>query len=140
MKFNALMPELYVSDFAKSFDFYVNILDFTPEYQRENPSFAFFSHFGAQLMIQELRPGEKEEMQLEHPFGREMNFEIDTPDLQVLITSLEKHNYPLTRGIKESWRDVGIKGKLYGSKEILVNDPDGYLLRFSQDLGEKPTE
>lgn len=140
MKFNPLMPELYVSDFAKSFDFYVNILGFTPEYQRENPNFAFLSHYGAQIMIQELRPSEKEEMKLEHPFGRGMNFEIDTPDLQILITSLEKHNYPLTRGIKESWRDVGVKGKLYGSKEILVNDPDGYLLRFSQDLGEKSVE
>ena len=27
--------------------------------------------------------------------------------------------------------------KLLGNKEFLVQDPDGYLLRFSEDLGEK---
>ena len=131
------MPELYVSDFKKSVDFYTNILGFKLEYQRKNPLFAFFSYFDAQLMIQELVAGEKEAMQLEHPFGRGINFEIDTPDLSVLIASLEKNNYPIARGIKENWRDVGEKGSRNGSKEILVNDPDGYLLRFNQHLGER---
>lgn len=88
-------------------------------------------------MIQELVPGEKEEMKLESPFGRGINFEIDTPDLSVLIESLESNHYPLTRGVKESWRDVGERGSLNGSKEILVNDFDGYLLRFNQHLGER---
>ena len=137
MKFNALMPELYVVNFQKSFNFYTKILGFKLEYQRTNPHFAFFSYHGSQLMIQELVRDEKEEMKLEHPFGRGMNFEIETPDLSELMKSLEKNNYPLTRGIKESWRDVGIKDKLFGSQEILVNDPDGYLLRFKKDLGEK---
>lgn len=137
MKFNSLIPEIYVTDFKKSFDFYTKILDFIFEYGRKNPQFAFFSYYGAQLMIQELVPGEKEEMKLEYPFGRGLNFEIDTPDLLVIIKSLEKNNYPLTRGIKENWRDVGVQGKRHRSKEILVKDPDGYLLRFNQDLGEK---
>ncbi len=137
MIFNPLMPEIYVTDFKKSFDFYAKILGFKFEYGRENPKFAFFSYYGSQLMIQELAPGEREEMQLEYPFGRGMNFEIDTPDVSVIIKSLEQNRYPLSRGIKESWRDVGIQGKRHGSKEILVHDPDGYLLRFNQDLGEK---
>lgn len=137
MRFNALMPEIYITDFNKSFNFYTKILGFKFEYGRDNPKFAFFSYYDAQLMIQELVPGEKEEMKLEYPFGRGLNFEIDTPDITLIIKSLEQNNYPLTRGIKESWRDVGAKGKRHGSKEILVNDPDGYLLRFNQDLGEK---
>ena len=29
---------------------------------------------------------------------------------------------------------------LLGNKEFLVQDPDGYLLRFSEDLGEKNLE
>lgn len=137
MKFNSLMPELYVTDFKKSFDFYTKILGFKFEYQRINPRFAFFSYYEAQIMIQELVPGEKEGMKLEYPFGRGMNFEIDTPNLSEIIKSLEKNGYPLTRGIKESWRDIGTKGELHGSQEILINDPDGYLLRFSEDLGTK---
>ena len=87
-----------------------------------NPHLGFFSYHGAQLIIQEFVPSEKEEMKLEHPFGRGMNFEIETADLSGLIKSLEKNNYPLTRGIKESWRNVGIKDKLFGSQEILVNE------------------
>ena len=134
MKFNSLMPELYVSDFNKSLDFYTNILGFRLEYKRENPNFAFLSYHGAQLMIQELAPGEKEEMKLEQPFGRGINFEIDTPDLSEIIDSLEKNHYPLTKEVKENRRDVGEKDSLNRSKEIFVNDPDGYLLRFNQHL------
>jgi len=28
--------------------------------------------------------------------------------------------------------------QLLGNKEFLVKDPDGYLLRFAEDLGAKP--
>ena len=87
-------------------------------------------------MIQELVQGEKEEIKLEYPFGRGINFEIATPDVSTLILHLEERHYPLTRGIKESWRSIG-KNKEHGSREILVNNPDGYLLRFSEDLGER---
>ncbi len=49
--------------------------------------------------------------------------------------SLEKNNYPLKRGIKDSWYKAGKKS--FGCREILVMDPDGYLLRFSEELGER---
>lgn len=140
MKFNPLIPELYISEFDKSFNFYVNILRFKLEYQRvdsHNSRFAFLSYYGAQLMIKELYPEQNEKMQLEYPFGRGINFEIDTPDILELLDNLKKHTYPITKDLEEKWRDVGVKDKVYGSKEFRVNDPDGYLLRFSQDLGEK---
>jgi len=137
MKFNSLVPELYVTDFNKSLNFYTKILGFALEYERKNPLFAFLSYNGAQLMIQALVSDEKEEMKLEYPFGRGINFQIDTPNILTLIKSLEEHRYPLTRGIKESWRNIGKKNKEHGSREILLNDPDGYLLRFSEDLGER---
>jgi predicted lactoylglutathione lyase len=35
--------------------------------------------------------------------------------------------------IEENWYEVN--GKKYGNKEFLVQDPDGYLLRFSEDIG-----
>ena len=37
--------------------------------------------------------------------------------------------------IEENWYRQD--DKLLGNKEFLVQDPDGYLIRFSQDLGEK---
>jgi catechol 2,3-dioxygenase-like lactoylglutathione lyase family enzyme len=138
MKFLPILAELYITDFSKSVNFYVDIIGFKIEYQRENPNFAFLSYNGSQIMIQELAPGEKESEKLEYPFGRGINFQIDTKSVQNIINSLEKNNYPIKRGIKDSWYKADDKS--YGCREILVLDPDGYLLRFSEELGEKEIE
>ena len=136
MRFNNILPELYVIDFQKSLHFYTNILGFKLEYQRTNPLFAFLSYQGSQLMIQQEDDDEEwHNGKPEYPFGRGINFQIDTDNVQKIIDSLKKNNYPLKRGIKDSWYKV--KNMLHGCREILVLDPSGYLLRFSQSLGEK---
>lgn len=136
MQFNQLIPELSVSDFAKSLNFYTQILPFTIEYQRDHPQFAFLSYQGSQLMIQIADDNpDWTTAKPEYPFGRGINFQIDTDNTQALITSLNSHDYPLKRGIKESWYRSG--DVEYGCREFLVMDPDGYLLRFSQDIGER---
>lgn len=137
MKFNQLKPELYVTDFQKSLNFYKNILGFTLEYQREKPLFAFLSYQGSQIMIQEEDDDEQwHNGKPEYPYGRGLNFQIETDDVQGIVNSLQKSNYPIKRGVKDSWYKV--KKTLHGCREILVLDPDGYLLRFSQGLGQKP--
>ncbi|NMC36310.1 VOC family protein [Candidatus Beckwithbacteria bacterium] len=135
MKFLPLLPELYISSLKKSLEFYVDIIGFKIEYSREHPNFAFLSYQGSQLMIQELVPGEKEKENLDYPFGRGINFQIDTESVNPIMKSLKQHEYPLIRGIKDSWYQAG--KVVYGCREILVNDPDGYLLRFSESLGKK---
>jgi len=136
MKFLPIIAELFVIDFKKTLHFYIDILGFKIEYQRKNPNFAFLSYEKSQLMIQELKSGEKEKEKLEYPFGRGINFQIETPSVVKIIKTLKKHKYPIVKDVKDSW----YKGNkiLYGCREILVKDPDGYLLRFSEDLGEKP--
>ena len=49
------------------------------------------------------------------------------------IIGCEVYVAPRTRFDKEP----NIDNKLLGNKEFLIQDPDGYLLRFSEDLGEK---
>jgi hypothetical protein len=56
-------------------------------------------------------------------------------NVQKLYASLKAYTYPLRREIQDSWYQVG--NVLHGCRQILVQDPDGYLLRFSQDIGEK---
>jgi catechol 2,3-dioxygenase-like lactoylglutathione lyase family enzyme len=137
MQFNHLIPELYVRNFDKSLDFYTRLLGFKKEYDRPNPKFAFLSYQGSQIMIQEERPGEKwHNGKPEYPYGRGLNFQIESDNVQKIIDSLKANNYPLKRGVKDSWYKAD--DKLFGCREILVMDPDGYLLRFSQGLGEKP--
>ncbi len=141
MKLNPLVPELYVTDFKKSLHFYTESLGFTIEYQRENPSFASLSYQGSKLMIQEIDPNEDKAFitgDYEYPFGRGINFQIDTDNVEKLVESLKSHNYPLRRDLQDSWYKKG--NMLRGFRQILVQDPDGYLLRFSQEIGEKSTE
>lgn len=135
MKSYPLTPELYVSHFQESFDFYTKILNFTVEYQRENPLFAFLSYQGSHLMIQEFDPYEDEAFltgSFDYPLGRGINFQIKTDNVQKVYASLKAHDYPLRREIQDSWYRVG--HALHGCRQILVQDPDGYLLRFSQDI------
>ena len=141
MKSNSLIPELYVTDFKKSLHFYTEILGFTIEYQRENPFFAFLSYQDSQIMIQGLDPNEDKAFitgSYEYPFGRGINFQIDIDNVEKLAESLKSHNYPLRRDLQDSWYKKG--NILSGCRQILVQDPDGYLLRFSQDIGTKPVE
>ena len=132
MKFNALVPEFYVLDLQKSLDFYINILGFKIEYQRL-PNFVFLSYLESQLMLQVEDDNEVwHNGKLEYPFGRGINFQIKTHAVQQIITRLNSINYPLKRGLQESWYQV--ENSSYGYLEFLVMDPDGYLLRFSQPL------
>ncbi|HUD44546.1 MAG TPA: VOC family protein [Patescibacteria group bacterium] len=104
MKFNNLIPELYVADFQKSLDFYKNVLGFTVEYQRENPLFAFLSYQGSQMMVQEEDDDEEwQNGKPEYPYGRGLNFQIETNDISKIVNSLQSNNYQLKRGIKDSW-------------------------------------
>lgn len=135
IKFNPILPELYIMNFETSLHFYVDLVGFKLEYKRDNPKFGFLSYQGSQIMVQELVSGEKESEKMEQPFGRGINFQIETSSVQTIIDSLSQNNYPIKRGIKDNWYQEN--NILHGCREILVSDPDGYLLRFSEDLGEK---
>jgi hypothetical protein len=73
--------------------------------------------------------------ELEYPFGRGINIQMLVEDIEVLISSLKAHGYPLMVEPEEHWYRKD--NLLLGLREFLVMDPDGYLLRFSQRLGTK---
>ena len=129
MKFNNLIPELSVSDINKSKNFYIDILGFHLEYERLADKFAFLSYGEAQIMIEEIN-GHWNTGKLQYPFGRGVNFQIATNDVYKITYNLKQNNITLFRDIVESRYECGSEVVL--EKEILVQDPDGYLLRFSQ--------
>jgi len=133
-KFNALIPELTVLDINTSLDFYINILLFKLEYERKEDKFVFLSLKQSQIMIEE-RNGNWETGDLIYPYGSGINLQITIEDIDVLHKNIKRNNYPIKMEIKENWYRVD--NKLTGNKEFLIMDPDGYLLRFSQDLGER---
>ncbi len=134
MKFNKLIPELYVYDIEKSSKFYVDILGFKVEYERKSDKFIFLSLNGSQIMIQQQNETWKTGS-LEHPYGRGINFQIEVENAGSLIKLLKDSNWPIKVELKESWYEIN--GVNHGQKEFLVMDPDGYLLRFFEDMGIK---
>nr|WP_315081766.1 VOC family protein [uncultured Clostridium sp.] len=129
MKFNGLVSELSVQDIEKSKEFYIDILGFKLEYERIEDKFAFISFEEAQIMIEEIN-GYWNTVILEHPFGRGVNFQINVSNVDDLISSLNKNKIELFRNVKINIYEAN--GEAYVEKEILVQDLDGYLLRFSQ--------
>lgn len=133
MKFNSLIPELSISNINKSKHFYIDILGFHLEYERVTDKFAFLSYREAQIMIEEMN-GHWDTGELQYPFGRGINFQIATDDVYKIANNLKQNNINLFRDIMESRYDCG--SEVFLEKEILVQDPDGYLLRFSQTVVE----
>ena len=134
MKFNKLIPELTVTDINKSKEFYTKVLGFKIEYERPEDKFAFLSLGEAQLMLDEINDnwnvGE-----LKYPFGNGINFQIDIEDIDGFVRNVKAQNVPLFKDIFTS--SYQCDDVCYEEKEVLIQDPDGYLLRFSETQKEK---
>lgn len=135
MKFNKLIPELSVTNLSNSLNFYKNV-GFKINYERHEDKFAFISLSGSQIMLQEITDKDKWEVApLKYPYGNGINFQIEVNNVETIYKHLKDINYPIFCDIEENWYREN--NKLLGNKEFLVLDPDGYLIRFCEDLGEK---
>ena len=135
MKFNKTIPELSVSNLDNSLKFYVTA-GFKIEYRREESKFVFLSLGEIQFMLQEIDKNDKWNLApLSYPFGNGINFQLEVDNVQLIYDNLKNYGYEITFEMEENWYRQG--DKLLGNKEFLVQDPDGYLIRFSEDLGEK---
>ncbi|MEF9951079.1 MAG: VOC family protein [Clostridium sp.] len=131
MKFNALVPEMSVRDISVSKDFYLNIIGFNLEYERVEDRFAFLSLGEAQLMIEEIGDGWYTG-DMDYPLGRGINFQIEVDNVDNIYNRVVNAGIPLFRDIKVNTYATS-SGDVQ-DKEFLIQDPDGYLLRFSQGV------
>lgn len=135
LEFNKNIPELSVTNLENSLNFYKSI-GFKVSYDRPENKFAFISLGKIQFMLQEISDNDKWALApLTYPFGNGINFQLEVDDVDAIYNSLKQNNYKIAFDIEENWYRQD--DKLLGNKEFLVQDPDGYLLRFSEDLGEK---
>lgn len=133
--FNKNIPELSVTNLEESLRFYKTI-GFKIEYDRPENKFSFISFKEIQFMLQEIADGDKWELApLTYPFGNGINFQLEVDNIDTIYNNLKNNNYKIAFEIEENWYRQD--NKMLGNKEFLVQDPDGYLLRFSEDLGEK---
>ncbi len=131
----ALVPELSCSDFKQSLKFYTTILGFEVLFERPERGFAFLALGQAQIMLEQSN-GYWDTGPLEHPYGRGINFQIVVPDLQPIVARLSASKVPLFQNPETAWYRIDTVER--GVMEFLVQDPDGYLLRFSQLIGDRP--
>ncbi|MDR7125800.1 VOC family protein [Pseudotabrizicola sp. 4114] len=135
----ALVPELSVSDWRASRAFYCDILGFSCLYDRPEEGFAYLTRGGLHLMLDQIGQGRSFDALLTHadrPFGRGLNLQMQAPDIAPLVAALKDAGWPLLLPPEDRWYRKG--GVETGNRQFIVADPDGYLLRFFQDLGERP--
>ncbi|WP_323864282.1 bleomycin resistance protein [Xenorhabdus cabanillasii] len=127
---NRMVPELTVTDFQISLFFYVDILGFTIMFKRNEPEFAYINFGEAQLMLEQQHTEGWNTAELIRPLGRGVNFQIEVDDIDPILSRLNENNIKLYQNVKLNHYITGDDDSC--QREFLVQDPDGYLLRFSQ--------
>ena len=135
MEWRSLVPELVVSDFERSLQFYVSVLGFTIKYKRANPLFAYLEFEESQIMVEELEADSWVVGELAHPFGRGMNLQIECSDVAEIRKRIDVAGIAVFRELYDAYYEAA--GAMIGQRQFLVADPDGYLLRFCQVISER---
>ena len=137
-KRNPLVPELIVTHLDTSLAFWVEQLGFAIAYQRPEEGFAYLDLHGAQIMLEQYAPDANQWLSaaLQQPFGRGINLQIDVPAVSPLLGRLSENGHPLFRDVEDAWYRAGDVEA--GQRQFIVQDPDGYLLRLVERLGERP--
>jgi catechol 2,3-dioxygenase-like lactoylglutathione lyase family enzyme len=132
----ALVPELLVADIQTSLRFWRDLCGFTIAFDRLAEGFAYLDLGGAQIMLEERgRSRNWVTGPLEPPLGRGVNFQIQVPALKPMLAALAHAAWPLFMAPEQKWYRTGAIET--GVHQLLVQDPDGYLIRFSAHVGER---
>lgn len=127
MKFNSLIPELSVTNIEKSKEFYLN-LGFKIMYERKEDKFCFLYLEDNQIMIEEIN-NNWNVGEMKYPFGNGINISMTVSDIDSFYERIISKRIVLFRKIKTS--KYRVDDIIYEDKEFLLQDPDGYLLRFN---------
>ena len=66
------------------------------------------------------------------PYGRGVNLQIEVSDVDVLYKRVLEKSIPLFMEIEDKSYVCG--DEVFTSRQFIVQDPDGYLLRFFQEV------
>ena len=131
--FNAVVPELAVTDWQASLAFYRDVLGFELVYSRPDEGFAFLRHGQAQLMIDQIGVGRTfgdAAGLVSGALGRGINLQIRVASLDPLLDGLRRAGLPLQ--LEDEERIYTVDGLDLWQRQFVVADPDGYLLRFCE--------
>ena len=127
MRFNSLIPELSVTDLEVSKKFYLT-LGFQIKYERKEDNFCFLQMGRNQLMIEQIND-HWSVGKLTYPFGNGVNFSMRVSNVEKYYQKLKKKNIKFFKELMINSYRVG--DTISDDIEFLIQDPDGYLLRFN---------
>ncbi len=134
-RWQTMIPELLVSDYARTRAFWTDLLGFEVQFDRPSEQLAMLAHpDGAQVMFF-VRDGSWETGAMEPPFGRGVVIQVFVADVDGVAARIAAAGRGFFVAPFEKWRDWG--DRLGGQREFLVQDPDGYLVKVAQHLGER---
>ena len=128
MDFNKMIPELSVFGIEQTKRFY-NDLGFKIEYERAEEKFVFMSFQDSQFMFEQIHDNGWNIGELIYPLGRGINFSIAVDDIEGLYKLVKTLNLEIYRELNRSIYQVN--GTEETQTEFLIQDPNGYLLRFT---------
>lgn len=132
-----LVPELSVTDYKASRHFWCDLIGFSLRYERPEEGFGYLVLGSAHLMLDQISLGRTWETgPLEPPLGRGINFEVQVENLDPALQRIMSAGWPIFVEPEEKWYRAG--DIEIGVRQFLVQDPDGYLLRLQQEIGERP--
>lgn len=134
----SLVPELYVSDFDHSLEFYTAVLDFRIGYARRKEKFAYLEREDAALMIEQPIGRIWLAGPLEEPYGRGVNLQIGVTSVDTLHQAVQAAGVVILQSLEQ--RDYRRATDIVTVRQFVIADPDGYLLRFSEMIEVRPIE
>lgn len=131
-----LIPEFICSNYQESLDFYLNTLGFRVEYDRAEEGFAMLEYQGAMIMIDQINLEEGKRSwvtgDLEKPYGRGINIQIEVTGINDLYERAKSRNAKIFMEIED--KEYSCDGEVTVSRQFIIQDPDGYLLRFFEEV------
>jgi catechol 2,3-dioxygenase-like lactoylglutathione lyase family enzyme len=133
-----LVPEFEVSDIEKTKNIYIEIFGFHIGYDRPEEKFAYMERGDIHIMLEEVSGVGRRfnHVPLDYPYGRGVNFQIEIDDVDVVWERVQRTDLKICLPIEERW--YRMDSVELGNRQFVVFDPDGYMLRFFTDIGERP--
>jgi len=133
----SLVPELYCRDIKATRAFYVGCLGFDVRNERAEEGFLHLELGTAEIMFEQVSAEQRQWLMapLEYPFGRGISFEITVDAVMILHERAQASGQALFLPLEEKW--YRLPSGHVGVRQFIVPDPDGYLLRFAQEIGHR---
>jgi len=132
---NPLVPELTVTNVDVSLAFYL-AAGFKIRFRRSSPEFAYIELGHAQLMLEQDHPDNWKTADLNPPYGRGINLQIEVKSINTILENFISSGIQLFQEPSEVWYETTPSSE-EGQIELLAQDPDGYLMRFVEVLGTR---